>query len=84
MKLSIRGFALAGGIMGIIYMGYIFFIAMTGKGMAAFDLVNQLYLGYLTPTMFGLVIGLVIAFFDCALACALLAWMYNRCAKSGS
>ena len=81
MKLSIRGLAVAGGIMGVIYMAYIFFIAMTGRGMMAFDLVNQLYLGYLTPTVPGLIIALVIVFFDCALACALLAWIYNRCAK---
>ena len=81
MKLNIRGWAVASGVLWAIYVCWIIVLAMMGKGTAAFDSINQIYLNLMTPTAPGLIIGVAIAFIDASIAGAIFAWIYNKLAK---
>ncbi|RME35057.1 MAG: hypothetical protein D6786_03100 [Gammaproteobacteria bacterium] len=84
MKLDIRAFALACGILwglGLFLLTWwiIAFDGATGE----VTLIGRLYRGYtISPT--GSVVGLVWGFFDGLIGGALFAWLYNRLRGSGS
>ncbi len=78
MKLDIRAFALACGILwgaGIFLLTW-WIIAFDGATGEA-TLIGRLYRGY-TISAAGSFIGLVWGFFDGLIGGALFAWLYNR------
>lgn len=77
--LKVKAFGLAFGILWAISVAWCFLIAMWGVGDAPFHCVNQLYFGFLTPDVKGLVIGTVVGFVDGFIAGAVFAWIYNKC-----
>ena len=78
MKLSLKGVAIACGILTALAVAWSVIMALTGKGMAPFNFFNQFYLGLLSPNAAGLVIGIVVAFIDGLVCGAIFAWLYNR------
>jgi len=84
MKLNVKAFGIASGILTAIWVAWIVVIAMMGKGVVAFEMLNQIYLGLLAPTAKGLVIGVVIAFVDGTVGAMIFAWIYNKLAGSAS
>ena len=78
MKLNVKAFALAAGLLwGIglfaLTWWFILFDGATGEP----TLIGRLYRGY-TISPVGSVIGLVYGFFDALIGGAVLAWLYNR------
>ena len=55
MKLNVKGFALASGIIWAIAMAWILALAMMGKGAVVFECVNQFYIGLLSPSASGFI-----------------------------
>lgn len=80
MKLNIKGFAVACGVVSALAVVWSVIMAMVGKGVAPFEFFNQFYLGLLSPNAAGLVIGAVIAFIDGLVGGAILAYLYNKLA----
>ncbi len=78
MKLSVKGFALAFGILWAIAVIWTVILAMTGKGLAPFNYISQWYLGWITPDVKGLIIGAIIGFIDAFIAGAIFSWLYNK------
>jgi hypothetical protein len=80
VKLNVKAFSLAGGILwgvGLFVLTWwvIIFDGATGER----TLIGQLYRGYsISPV--GSVIGLVWAFFDGLVCAAIFAWLYNALA----
>ncbi len=78
MKLNIKAFAMASGVLWAIAVLWITLLAMTGRGIAPFNFISQFYLGWISPDVLGLVIGVVIGFVDASIAGAIFAWLYNK------
>ena len=78
MKLNIKAFAFAGGILWAVAVAWTIILAMTGHGIAPFNYVSQWYLGWITPNVVGLIIGIIIGFVDAFIAGAIFAWLYNK------
>jgi len=81
MKLSIKGLALASGILwGLgLFVGTWWIILLDGaSGQTTF--IGMIYRGY-SITPLGSVIGLVWGFFDGLIGGAVFAWLYNLFAK---
>jgi hypothetical protein len=81
MKLSVKGLALAGGILwgvlGILGVGLINLIR-PGYGQAFLELAASIYPGYHATASFGqVIVGTLYGFVDGAAGGALLAWLYN-------
>lgn len=75
-KLSVKGLALAMGILwgaGILFAGI---AAANGWGVAVVNMIGSFYIGY-EPTIPGAFIGLAWAFVDGLVGGAVLAWLYN-------
>lgn len=87
MKLSIKGLALAGGIVwgaGYFLVG-IANLIWPSYGQAFLDLGASVYPGYHGPGGFGSVIVVTLyALLDGAIAGAVFGWLYNRLAGSGA
>lgn len=76
MKLNVRGFALAVGILwgvGVFLLGL---MAHFGFGTKVVDVLGSAYIGY-SVSFVGALIGGVWAFFDGLICAAIIAWLYN-------
>jgi len=80
MKLDIKAFALAGGILWGLSVCALTWLKLAGYG-DGLEIVKAYYIGY-TVTPVGSLIGLVYGFFDAGIACLLFALLYNKLAKS--
>jgi hypothetical protein len=81
MKLNVKGFAFAGGILCALWVAWSVVLSITGIGQVPFDFIDQMYLGWLTPTIGGAVLGAAFGFVDGFVAGAIFAWLYNLIAK---
>lgn len=84
MKLNIKAFALACGILwglGLFLLTWwiIAFDGATGE----VTIIGRLYRGY-TISPLGSVLGLLYGFVDAFIGGAILAWLYNRLARTSS
>lgn len=79
--LKVKAFGLALGIIWALAVVWSIILAMMGKGLAPFNFINQFYLGWLSPTVGGLIIGIIIGFIDGSIAGMIFAWLYNKFAK---
>jgi hypothetical protein len=76
--LNVKAFGVASGMLWAIAVVWAIVLAMIGKGIEPFNLINQFYLNLLTPGAAGLVFGAVLAFVDGFIAAAIFAWIYNK------
>ena len=82
MKLSVKGFALAGGIMWGASVFVLTWCSLQGYGgVDALSVVKSYYIGY-SVSPIGSVIGAVYGFFDMGIACAIFAVLYNKLAAN--
>jgi len=79
MKLDVKGFALAGGILWGLSVFTITWLKIAGYG-SALEVIKSYYLGY-TVTPLGSAIGAVYGFFDAGIGCLLFAILYNKLSK---
>ncbi|MBE9481587.1 MAG: hypothetical protein IMY69_07825 [Bacteroidetes bacterium] len=82
MKLNVKSFAFAGGIvwgLAILVITYWFLIFGHSGGILA--KLDAVYLGY-TVTWYGAFIGLGWGFVDGFIGCAIFACLYNKFTKS--
>ena len=76
--LSVRGFALAGGLLwgfGVLFLG-LAALYVDGWGQAIVNLLDSIYVGY-EATPIGSLIGGVWGFIDGFIGSAVFAWLYN-------
>ena len=79
-KLSVKAFALAGGILWGASLFILTWLQIWGYGSVTADtMAKAYYIGYST-TPIGSVIGAVYGFFDAGIACAIFALIYNKLA----
>lgn len=84
MKLSVKAFALACGIIWAIGLFVLtWWIIAIGKAPGATTLISRVYLGY-TVTPVGSLIGLPWAFVDGLIGGAIFAWLYNLIAPTSA
>ena len=81
LKLDIKAFSLAGGILwsaGVFIMG----LSAMGCGYCYKFVawLGNFYLGY-SASVVGSIIGAVWAFVDAGIGCAIFAWLYNKLTK---
>jgi len=76
--LNVKAFGITCAVMWTIAVVWTVVLAMLGKGLAPFNVVNQFYLGWLAPTIVGLIIAIVIALVDGFIFGAIFAWIYNK------
>jgi hypothetical protein len=81
MKLNVKGFALATGILWGLSVVLLTLISLWHGGGGHLGLLSLVYVGY-TVSYLGSLIGLVYGFVDGVIAGALFAWLYNRLATS--
>ena len=79
--MNIKAFGISCAVMWVLVVVWSFVMAMVGVGMAPFQVIDQIYLGWLTPTASGLVLGIVLAIVDGFVGGAIFAWIYNKIAK---
>lgn len=79
--LKVKAFGAACGIMWAIAVVWAVGLAIFGKGFLPFTVINQFYLGWLSPTPVGLVFATALALVDGFIFGAIFAWIYNRIAK---
>lgn len=84
MKLNVKSFALTGGLVwgiGLFLLTWwiIAFDGITGEP----TLIGRIYRGY-TISPVGSLIGLLWAFIDGMIGCAIFAWLYNFISNSMS
>lgn len=82
MKLNMLGFGLAAAILYTVCVIWAFIMALAGVSMAPYEVINGFYLGWLSPTVGGLILGAVFAFVDGFIAALIFAWLYNRISKA--
>ena len=80
MKLKVKAFALAGGILWGLSLFLCTWFEIAGYGSVPATLVKSYYLGY-TVSPVGSVIGAVYGFFDAGVGCAIFALLYNLLAR---
>lgn len=87
MKLSIKGAALAAGLLWggcILFVGAIG-LAAPGYGKAFLDSIASVYPGYdNTGSILEVLVGTVYGLLDGAIAGALFAWLYNLTTRSST
>ncbi|TRZ80490.1 hypothetical protein D4R86_04270 [bacterium] len=78
MKLNVKAFGLAGGILWSASIFLLTWMGILGYGSQdAAGIAKSYYIGYsLTPI--GSLIGAVYGFFDAGIACILFAFLYNK------
>ena len=82
MKLNIKAFALACGLMwGIGVFGLTWWIIMFEGTTGEVPFLGHLYRGFNISPL-GSVIGLIWAFFDGLIGGAIFAWLYNKLASA--
>ena len=81
MKLDVKAFALAGGIVsGISSLVVALFAVFTGQGLQFLEIIAPFHPGY-TPTVLGAVISAIWMLIYGLIVGALLAYIYNYFAK---
>ncbi len=81
MKLSVKGLALASGL---VWGGCILFVGILnliwpGYGAAFLDMARSIYPGYAAMSGFvGVVVGTLYGFVDGWVGGAIFAWLYNK------
>jgi hypothetical protein len=76
MKLSVKGFALAAGIVWGLAVFVATLISLGHTGAVHGGILSHIYFGY-TVSVLGSVIGLVWGFVTGLIAGACFAWLYN-------
>jgi hypothetical protein len=78
MKLSVKAFALAAGILwgAAVFVGTIWLLILGSQG-SLISVLDHFYFGY-SFSYLGAFVGLVWGFVDGAIGGALFAWLYNR------
>ena len=80
MKLNVKAFAFAGGILWGASMFILTWLTMRGYGnIDAASIVKSYYIGY-TVSPIGSVIGAIYGFFDAGICLAIFALIYNKLA----
>ncbi|MDD5173357.1 MAG: hypothetical protein WC419_00865 [Candidatus Omnitrophota bacterium] len=81
MKLDVKAFGLAGGIIWGASMFVLTWFGILGYGsLNAASVAKAYYIGYsVSPA--GSIIGAIYGFFDAGIGCALLALLYNKLIK---
>ena len=77
-KLSVKGLALAGGVLWSFYtllIGLAAWLFNWGTGLVS--VMASLYIGF-SPTLAGSLIGAAWAFIDGVIGGAVIAWVYNK------
>jgi hypothetical protein len=78
MKLNVKAFALAAGILWSVSMFVLTWLGILGYGsMNAAGIAKSYYIGYSVSPL-GSIIGAIYGFFDAGIGCAIFAWLYNR------
>lgn len=79
MTLSIKGFALAGGIVwGLAMFLLTWWIIFTGGSAGGGEgMIARVYLGYSVSPV-GSIVGLIWGFVDGVIGGAVFAWLYNK------
>jgi hypothetical protein len=81
MKLNVKGFFLAGGILWAASMFILTWFSIWGYGSdTAASMAKSYYIGY-DVTPLGSIIGAVYGFFDAGIGCAIFAAIYNKVTK---
>jgi len=81
MKLNIKAFALTAGIMSVFAIDWCIIMAITGIGSRPYELINEIYFGFIAANFGGLVVGTLIAFVDGCVAGAAFAFLHNKLSK---
>ena len=85
MQLSVKGLAWTGAVLwGLaVFLTGVLNLIFPSYGVAMLDMVRSIYPGYgATAGFVGVIVGTLYAALDGAVCGALLAWLYNRFAKS--
>ena len=69
------------GVLWTIYVFFLGLVAMAGWGNSFVTTLSSLYIGY-SASIIGAIIGGIWAFVDGFIAGAIIAWVYNKVAKS--
>ena len=78
VKLNVKAFALAGGILWGASLLILTWLDIWGYGSGAAEgMAKAYYIGF-SVTPVGSLIGLVYGFFDAGIACAVFALIYNK------
>lgn len=81
MKLNVKAFALAGGILWGASMFILTWLEIAGYGnITAASVVKSYYIGYSVSPV-GSIIGAVYGFCDAGIGCALFGLIYNKLTK---
>jgi len=82
MKLNVKAFGLACGIMWAIVMAWAILMNMFAISPAPFELFKGFYLGWLSLTPVGIIFSIVLGFVDGFVAGVIFSWLYNKIAKA--
>ena len=78
MKLNVKAFGLAGGILWSASMFVLTWLGISGYGsLNAAAIAKAYYVGY-TVSPIGSIIGALYGFFDAGIGCVLFAMLYNK------
>ena len=78
MKLNVKAFGLAGGILWSASLFVLTWAGIMGYGsLNAATIAKAYYVGY-SVTPIGSIIGAIYGFFDAGIGCALFALLYNK------
>lgn len=81
MKLNVKAFGLAGGILWSASLFVLTWLGVLGYGSQnAAEIAKSYYIGY-SVSPIGSVIGAVYGFFDAGIGCVLFALLYNKFIK---
>ena len=77
--LSVRGFALSGGLLWALAVLFTALAALyvDGWGQSFVNMFDSIYIGY-EATPLGAIIGGLWGFIDGFVGCAVFAWLYNK------
>ena len=81
-RLNVKALALALGVLGALWMLLLGWLAAFGWGVAVVDVISTLYIGF-RPGFVGGIVGAAWGFVDCAIAGAVIAYVYNLIAARG-
>jgi hypothetical protein len=81
MKLSVKGVGIVFGIMWSLFVFWAILMELVGIGSTPYNFMDQMYLGWLAPTVGGAILGLVFGFCDGLISGAIFAWLYNKIVK---
>lgn len=76
-----KALGLTAGIFWAIVVAWGVLMGISGKGIAAYDCINGMYLGWIPLSWTGLVFGAAFGFIDAFIFGLLFAWVYNKFAE---